>query len=217
MAHEQPLAAGFLFPEARGFAVGGELSPSAAVRFARHSVELLAQALQEAPGISRRPRMPGALAPTFRACQVIALRFCQPALTPDLFARDMRISTRTLARMFAERGETVTRRVLTERVRRAAKLLASPRAASRSVTDIALSSCGLNDSSHFGPGFAAQLHVTPSGWRRRRSQVPRLSPLRDRRTARSPDRRMDHPAMTQGFGGCLLLLRSFEAKVEVHF
>jgi AraC family transcriptional regulator, positive regulator of tynA and feaB len=155
---DQPLARLWASHLSNGFALAGELSQSAASLLARHSVELLAQALEEAPGDRPAPSDVWRVGTYLQARRVIALRFSQSALTPDL--------TRTLARIFAERGETVMRCVFAERVRRAAALLASPRAADRSVTDIALA-CGFSDSSHFGRVFVAQLHVTPSEWRRR--------------------------------------------------
>jgi AraC-like DNA-binding protein len=55
--------------------------------------------------------------------------------------------------------------ILAERLKGAARLLAAPEAAHRSVTDIAFS-CGFNDSSHFGRVFAAKMGVTPTEWRR---------------------------------------------------
>jgi len=100
------------------------------------------------------------------ACQVIALRFGDPDLTPDQIARDIGVSTRTLARTFAANSETIMRRVFDERVREAARLLAEPESAHRSVTDVAFA-CGFNDVSHFGRIFAGKMHMTPSQWRRR--------------------------------------------------
>ena len=101
------------------------------------------------------------------ACQLIALKFGDPELTPDELARELGVSSRTLARVFAANHETVMRRVFDERLRQAARLLTAPEAAHRSVTDIAFA-CGFNDVSHFGRMFAARMHMTPSRWRRRR-------------------------------------------------
>jgi transcriptional regulator GlxA family with amidase domain len=101
------------------------------------------------------------------ACQVIALKFGDPNLTPDQIARDMNLSTRTLARVFAANNETIMRRLFDERVRQAAKFLTAPESAHRSVTEIAFA-CGFNDASHFGRLFAAKMHLTPSQWRRRK-------------------------------------------------
>ena len=43
------------------------------------------------------------------ACQVIALKFGDPNLTPGRIAQDMNVSTRTLARVFAVKNETIMR------------------------------------------------------------------------------------------------------------
>jgi transcriptional regulator GlxA family with amidase domain len=57
-------------------------------------------------------------------------------------------------------------RIWEERVNRAARLLAAPEAADRSVTDIAFA-CGFKDSSHFGRVFAARMGTAPARWRKR--------------------------------------------------
>jgi transcriptional regulator GlxA family with amidase domain len=100
------------------------------------------------------------------AGQAIALEFGDPDLTPGRIAHDMNVSSRTLARVFAAKHETIMRRVFDERVRRAAAFLTAPASAHRSVTDIALA-CGFNDVSHFGRVFTAKMQMTPSEWRRR--------------------------------------------------
>lgn len=99
-----------------------------------------------------------------RACHAIELRFADPTLTPANLAKVLNVSTRTLARSFASRNESVMRRVFDERVRRAAHLLKSPNATCRTTTDIAFA-CGFNDSSHFGRVFSARMHMTPTQWR----------------------------------------------------
>jgi AraC-like DNA-binding protein len=89
-------------------------------------------------------------------------------LTPTQIAQELKVSTRTLARVFATNNETVMQRLLDERVRQAAKLLTRPEAFHRSVTEIAFAS-GFNDASHFGRVFAAKMHMTPSQWRQRKN------------------------------------------------
>lgn len=153
---------------AAGHTHAGNLSPSAAALFARHSLELIVQLVGEC-----RTENAGAAAVREAAfayaCRVIALRFADPDLTPAQVAKAVGVSTRTLSRAFAERGETVMRRVMDERVSHAAQLLAAPAAAARSVTDIAFR-CGFKDLSHFGRVFADKMQTTPSQWRRRAHQ-----------------------------------------------
>lgn len=152
---------------ASGFALAGELSSPAAALFARHSVELLAQLLEEAHRDDPTPSEAWRAAIFLGACRVIALKFGDPHLTPDQIARAMNLSTRTLERVFAANGQTIMRRVFDERIRQAAALLAAPEPAHRSVTEIAFA-CGFNDASHFGRVFAAKMGMTPSQWRRRK-------------------------------------------------
>lgn len=162
---DRPLARLWASHLAAGFALAGDFSAAAATLFARHSVDLLAQLLDESPEDDRTAAEAARAAIFFSTCQIIALKSGDPRLTPAKTARELGVSSRTLARVFAERNDTVMRRVFAERVRRAAELLASPRSAHRSITDIAFA-CGFNDLSHFGRVFAGKMHMTPSQWRR---------------------------------------------------
>ena len=155
---------------ADGFAMASSFSPAAATLFARHSVELLAQALDETHYDRPTPSDASRAAVLLHACRLIALRFGDPNLGPDQIARDLQISTRSLSRIFAARNETLMQRVFDERVSQAMKLLAAPEAAHRSITEIAFA-CGFNDSSHFGRVFAARMQMTPSQWRNQISQT----------------------------------------------
>jgi AraC family transcriptional regulator, positive regulator of tynA and feaB len=150
---------------AAGFALVPELSRAAAALFARQSVDLLTELLNET--LRAGPLVETNRAAAFvSACHVIAQRFREPDLKPETVAREIGVSGRTLARIFAERDETVMRRVFAERVTEAATLLASPAWAHRAITDIAFT-CGFNDLSHFGRVFAAKMQITPSEYRLR--------------------------------------------------
>jgi AraC family transcriptional regulator, positive regulator of tynA and feaB len=150
---------------ANGFALASALTPVAAALFARHSIELLLQLLGESNeiGAVRDEALRAAI--FVSACQVIALKFGDPGLTPACISGEVGVSSRTLARVFAERDTSIMRRVFDERVDRAASLLAAPECARRSITDIAFA-CGFKDLSHFGRLFSARMHATPSQWRR---------------------------------------------------
>jgi AraC-like DNA-binding protein len=150
-----------------GYSLADELSPAAATLFTQHSIDLLSQALEERGHSRPRPTDAWRAAVFQAACRSIALEFGDPALTPDRIASRLHVSTRTLARIFAEHDETIMRRMYDERVGRAARLLADTGASHRSVTDIAFA-CGFNDVSHFGRAFAARMQMTPSRWRQQR-------------------------------------------------
>jgi AraC family transcriptional regulator, positive regulator of tynA and feaB len=150
---------------ATGFALADELSPDAAMLFARHSLDLLVQLLDEAHRDGRTAAETVRAAVFVAADRVITRRFGEPNLTPARIARDIGVSSRTLERAFAAHGETVMRRVFNERLSQAARHLRSPASAHRSITDIAFA-CGFSDSSHFGRLFFRKMQVTPSQWRR---------------------------------------------------
>ena len=149
-----------------GFALSGELSPAAATLFGRYSVDPLARVVEEVDCGGATTPSSGHATIYERACQAIELWFTDSTLTPAKIATEVNVSTRTLARSFASRNETVMRRVFGERIRRAAGLLKSPNAAFRTTTDIAFAfACGFNDSSHLGRVFAAQVNMRPTQWR----------------------------------------------------
>jgi len=100
-----------------------------------------------------------------RAGRLIALRFDDPDLASGEIAQRLGVSLRLLQKVFAERGETVMGQLWEERVSRAARVLSAPKAADRSITDIAFA-CGFNDSSHFGRVFAGRMGMAPSRWRK---------------------------------------------------
>ena len=168
MLRGQPLARLWARHLADGYRLADTLSPAAATLFARHSIELLAQALDERGHLQPTPSDAWRAALFLRACRLIACEFGDPMLTPDRIASKLRVSTRTLDRTFAGHNETVMRRVYDERVRQAARLLTDAGAGHRSVTEVAFA-CGFSDASHFfGRAFAARLHMTPSLWRQQR-------------------------------------------------
>lgn len=155
------LLAGYLV---HGFRAAGRLSPGATMTLTHHTLELIAQAIEEAPDRWPTPFEALREALFVRAGRLIALRFAEPGLTPDWIARALGISTRLLQRIFEEHGATIMGRIWEERVQQAAKLLAMPDATHRTITEIAFA-CGFNDSAHFTRAFAARLAVTPSQWR----------------------------------------------------
>jgi AraC family transcriptional activator of tynA and feaB len=173
LRRDDPMSRLFASFVRNGFESTAALSADAAATFAAHSVELLALALGERPS---EPLPAQALREALfvRAVRLIALRFAEPALTPDRIAGSLGVSTRLLQKVFAERGATVTERVWERRVSQAARLLAMPEASHRSITEIAFA-CGFNDSAHFTRAFAARIGVTPSQWRRR-ARVERERP-----------------------------------------
>lgn len=163
----QPLARLWARLLVDGYGMADALSPSAAALFAQHSIDLLAQALDERQSPTPAPPEALRVAAFLRACRLITLEFGDPELTPNHIAARLGVSTRTLERIFAGQGESIVRRTYDERVRQAARLLTDAGAAHRSVTEIAFA-CGFNDASHFGRVFAARMHMTPSRWRRQR-------------------------------------------------
>jgi AraC-like DNA-binding protein len=111
------------------------------------------------------------------ACLFIRRRLTDPALNPRTVAAHVKMSTRSLARLFARNGATVERAIWTERLNGAQRDLLDPRLLDRSITDIAFS-WGYGDAAHFSRAFSGAFGLAPSAfraanvtalpWRRRR-------------------------------------------------
>ncbi|MFI0849329.1 helix-turn-helix domain-containing protein [Mesorhizobium sp. IMUNJ 23232] len=144
-----------------------------------HVHDLIALALgatRDAAEIAKARGLPAARQADLyaRALRLIALRSDEPDLAPAEMAQQLKVSLRLLQKLFAERGETIMNRLWEERVNRAARLLAEPETADRSITDIAFS-CGFNDSAHFSRVFAAHKGTAPSRWRKQVHDQPALN------------------------------------------
>lgn len=133
---------------------------------AAHTIEFIAEAVGEHAAAAPASAEARRDALFMQACRMIDLECGSPALSPDRIAGVLGISTRLLQRIFAAYGETVMRRIFERCVGHAAKLLATPEARHRSITEIAFA-CGFSDSAHFTRAFAARMHVPPSEWRKR--------------------------------------------------
>src|SRR5262249_49908181 len=150
---------------ANGLEIAEKLPAETAEVFSGHAAELMTQALSESWAEKPVPLKAWREAIFVRACRLITLQSADPHLTPNKIAHTIGVSTRLLQRIFAERGQTVMKRVFDDRVNRSAKLLRAQDAVHRSITDVAFS-CGFNDSAHFTRSFAARMGMTPSQWRR---------------------------------------------------
>ena len=160
------ILAGYLI---NGYETAGTLTPATTALIAEHLIELVAEGFGEVrPAAAAQQAWREAL--FVRACRAIGLKCGDAELAPAEIARGLGVSTRLLQRIFAERGQTIMRRIFDERVERAARLLASPQARHRSITEIAYA-CGFNDSAHFTRAFATRMGMTPTNWRRDATQT----------------------------------------------
>ena len=148
-----------------GFQTAEDLTADAASLFAGHAAELMALAIGHGRSVGPQALETRREALFVGACRIVARECGDPKISPNKIAAVLGISARLLHTIFAERGHSVMRTAYEERVRRAAKLLAAPAAATRSITEIAFA-CGFNDSAHFTRAFAARMGMTPSSWRK---------------------------------------------------
>jgi len=165
LRQEQPVTRMIAHYLASGFGMANALSESTAAIFAEQLVDLLAHAFNDSPPRELIPSRAWREALFLRACRMIRLHSGEADLTPHRIARALGVSARLLQKIFAEHDETVMGHAWEERVGSAARLLADPQAAGRSITEIAYS-CGFNDSAHFSRAFAARVGMPPSQWRR---------------------------------------------------
>jgi AraC-like DNA-binding protein len=100
-----------------------------------------------------------------RAVQHIRRHIGDPALSPAAVARDVGLSRASLYQLFAGEGQTVAQFIIAERLELARRELGDPRAADRSITQIAMA-CGFKSAAHFSRRFAARFDLSPTEARR---------------------------------------------------
>lgn len=102
-----------------------------------------------------------------RAKRFIAANACDPDLAPRAVAEAMGASLRTLQSIFAEREDSIARRIQQEKLKTADRLLGDSDWRGRKISDIAFMA-GFNDLSHFTHSFVRTFGETPGARRRRR-------------------------------------------------
>ncbi len=89
-----------------------------------------------------------------------------PALGPDLLARALGVSRRTLYLLFRRHGTTPAAFILETRLQRCRAAIEDPVRPQRTLTEIAYDH-GFSDSAYFSRAFRAHFGVCPSDWRSR--------------------------------------------------
>ncbi|MBR1304591.1 MULTISPECIES: helix-turn-helix domain-containing protein [unclassified Bradyrhizobium] len=106
----------------------------------------------------------GDLVPFARARAVIQAGLTDETLSPDKIARALRISKRSLGKLFERQGISVMEYVVLERLEQAARDLSSPVRRSASVSEIAYR-WGFKNNSHFCRRFRQRFGKAPSEMR----------------------------------------------------
>lgn len=163
------LVSGFL---RHTFAVLGSCSPSSAYRLSQISCDLIGTALAELQGREQSPNH-GRIALLQRAKQVIESNLHDPELNPAKVAGMLRISLRYLQDLFKNENTTPSSWIWERRLCRSHSMLADPRFAGSSISEIAFD-CGFSDYSHFNHRFRAAFAVSPSDYRDQTSRNVQL-------------------------------------------
>ena len=137
-----------------------DLQPHVASRVSAAVLELLATALSDRIGANALPFVPRA-AHMVRARRYIIDHLADPDLSPTVVAQALGMSVRYLHALFRAEDTSPFRWIMEQRLEKAARRLADPREAGRSITNIA-----------FGVGFKSAAHFTRT-FKRRYGVVPR--------------------------------------------
>jgi AraC-like DNA-binding protein len=150
--------------------VGGSerlASDSAKRLTTRHVHDLLALTLGAGNDAREILQERGLRAGRLRAAKVLIERnLTEPGLTAEFVAARLRLSPRSVQRLFESEGTTFSNFVTGERIARAYETLADPRECGRSIADIALD-CGFGDISYFNKRFRSRYDASPSDVRHR--------------------------------------------------
>jgi AraC-like DNA-binding protein len=141
----------------------GGLPPEVVGQVGVNVLELLATVLSDLAG-DVRPALPRE-AQLQRARRYITDHLGDPGLSPPTVAEALGLSVRYLHLLFQAESTSPFRWILERRLELAARLLADPRQASRSITDIAFS-VGFKDTSHFTRVFKHRYGAGPRDYRR---------------------------------------------------
>lgn len=106
-----------------------------------------------------------------RARAVVQARLHDPDLTPDDIAAELRMSRRTLNKLFELHGIGPMEYIIVERLEQAARDLASPMQRGASVTEIAFR-WGFKNSAHFAKRFRQHFGKMPTELRQEGGPVP---------------------------------------------
>lgn len=126
-------------------------------------LEVLATVMSDLAG-SSRPAVPRE-AQLLRARRYITEHLGDPDLAPPTVAQALGVSVRYLHLLFQGESTSPFRWIVEQRLELAARLLANPRQASRTITDIAFG-VGFKDTSHFSRAFKQRYGIGPREYRR---------------------------------------------------
>lgn len=133
----------------------------------RHVQDLLALTLGAMGDARELAGARGLRAARLKAVQAyVEQQLARPELTPEMVARQFRVSTRTVQRLFETEGTSFSEFLVERRLARACALLADLRGNVRNIGDVALS-CGFGSISYFNHRFRLRYGATPSDVRNR--------------------------------------------------
>jgi AraC-like DNA-binding protein len=142
-------------------------TPEAQTLVTRHVQDLIALALGASGDSQEIAAARGLRAARLKAMEALIERHLDnPELAPDAVARHLRISPRTVQRLFETEGTTFSGFVLKRRLARALAVLGDLRGNPARVADVALA-CGFGNVSYFNRAFRERYGATPTDIRNR--------------------------------------------------
>lgn len=139
-------------------------SRDGAERFQEETYDLLASIISDHAGEHRASGLSAAY--LLAAKQYIQQHLDDPVLSCEQVAAAAGVSSRHLARLFAQEGTAPSRYLLEKRLERARQLLASPLGDRLGIAEIAYRT-GFSSQAHFARAFKGRFGLTPSEARRR--------------------------------------------------
>jgi AraC-like DNA-binding protein len=144
-----------------------QIEPEHALRLSEQAVDLVAMALSERLGSQPLASSTHRSALLYRLKDHIHAHLSDPELSLGETAAALGISPRYVNDLLSDETTSFQRYVLTERLARCKRDLASPMLAHRHVGEIAFA-WGFNDLSHFGRVFREHFGMSPREWRHSR-------------------------------------------------
>jgi AraC family transcriptional activator of tynA and feaB len=138
--------------------------PHRAAMFQEQVLDLLAESLAEIKDDGKPTLSSPRAVSEAKLRAVVGQNLCNPAFSPSMAARLGGISVRYANALLAEKGTSLYRFILSQRLDRCRRALQDPTQARRTVTEIALS-WGFTDLPYFSRSFKAAFGLSPRDYR----------------------------------------------------
>jgi len=154
----------------------GAMDPLTVNRLSQVCVDLLDACFETVAGRDAALLPSHKNATLFRAKRYVQMHVADPELSVDSVAAGLKLSVRSLNRLFENEGTSLARYIWSQRLERAAIDLSNPRLRKLPISSIAFQS-GFKNVSHFSFAFRERFDLSPTDYRQRAGEIDAASAI----------------------------------------